>query len=320
MNHFHRVFLPLAALVIFAGSLSAADTLELKQRWIAGKKYYQTMQTVQTSSFSMAGQTLEQAVSTTMEITQAVRLQPDGKSKRMTMKYDRVAMDMSMNGQKVSFDSSKPDAGNDPLGFSKTFGSIAGKELQILLSENDEITGLENYDEFIKMLGSSPVPGMDMSKMFSKESITQMMKGQSLQSLPGHPVKPGDSWPFTTNLELAQMGKVAIAGNYVLKGMGDYKGIPVAEILADAKVSMDFSGGDPSQPGAAQLAQLGMKVEGGTLKGTIHFDPKLGIARNTQMTQDMTMTMKNPTDPSATISVPLKQTVEMTLIKVEDLK
>jgi hypothetical protein len=34
----------------------------------------------------------------------------------------------------------------------------------------------------------------------------------------------------------------------------------------------------------------------------------------------MTMTMKNPTDPSATISVPLKQTVEMTLVKVEDLK
>ena len=63
-----------------------------------------------------------------------------------------------------------------------------------------------------------------------------------------------------------------------------------------------------------------MKVEGGSLKGMIRFDPKLGIARNTQMTQDMTMTMKNPADPSATISVPLKQTVEMTLTKVEDLK
>ena len=316
MNHFHRAFLPVAALVIFAGALSAADTLELKQRWIAGKKYYQTMETVQTSSFSMAGQTLEQAVTTTMEIIQAVRLQPDGKSKRMTMKYDRVAMDMSMNGQKAGFDSSKPDAGNDPLGFSKTMGAIAGKELQILLSENDDITGIENYDEFIKLLGSSPVPGMDMGKMFSKDSIIQMMKGQALQSLPGHPVKPGDSWPFTTSVDLPQMGKVAVTGNYLLKGMADYKGIPVAEILADAKISMDFSGADPSQ----QVAQLGMKVEGGSLKGMIRFDPKLGIARNTQMTQDMTMTMKNPADPSATISVPVKQTVEMTLTKVEDLK
>ena len=52
----------------------------------------------------------------------------------------------------------------------------------------------------------------------------------------------------------------------------------------------------------------------------IRFDPKLGIARNSQMNQDMTMTMKNPADPSATITVPLKQTVEMTLTKVEDLK
>jgi hypothetical protein len=320
MNHFHRLLLPFAALVIFAGTLCAADGIELKQRWIAGKKYSQTMQTVQTSSFSVAGQTMEQSLSTTMEISQAVRPQGDGKGKRMTLKYDRVAMDMSMNGQKMSFDSSKPDAGNDPLGFAKTMGSVAGKELVILLNDKDEITGLENYDEFIKQLGASPVPGMDMAKMFSKESITQMMKGQALQSMPGHPVKPGDSWPFTTNVDLPQLGKVGIAGNYVLKGMGDYNGTPVAEIAADAKISMDLSGADASQPATSQLAQLGMKVEEGSLKGTIQFDPKLGFARDTVMTQEMKMTMKNPTDPSATITIPIKQTVEMKLTKVEDLK
>jgi hypothetical protein len=38
------------------------------------------------------------------------------------------------------------------------------------------------------------------------------------------------------------------------------------------------------------------------------------------MNQEMTMTMKNPTDPSATLTIPMKQTIEMTLTKVEDLK
>jgi hypothetical protein len=30
--------------------------------------------------------------------------------------------------------------------------------------------------------------------------------------------------------------------------------------------------------------------------------------------------MKNPTDPSATITVPIKQTIDMKLTKVEDVK
>jgi len=320
MNHFYRVILPIAALVISHGTLSAADTVELKQRWIAGKMYYQTMQTTQTSSFAVAGQNMEQSVTTTMEISQAVRPQADGKGKRMTLKYERVAMEMSLSGQKMGFDSSKPNEGNDPLGLSKTLGGMVGKDLQILLNEKDEITGIENYDDFIKQLAASPVPGMDMSKMFSKDSITQMMKGQALQSLPNHPVKAGDTWPFTTNVELPQLGKVGIAGTYTLKGMGSFEGNPVAQIDADAKISMDFSGATGAQPGVSQLAQLGMKVENGSLKGTIQFDPKLGVARDTQMTQELTMTMKNPTDPSAKITVPIKQNIEMKLTKIEDVK
>ena len=78
MNHFHRAFLPVAALVIFAGALSAADTLELKQRWIAGKKYYQTTETIQTNSVTIAGESREQSNSTTFEMSAAVRAQGDG--------------------------------------------------------------------------------------------------------------------------------------------------------------------------------------------------------------------------------------------------
>ena len=316
MNSFSRVILPIAALVISSSSLSAADAVELKQRWIVGKKYFQTMQTQQTLTMAIAGQTLEQSMATTMDISQEVRAQADGKGKRMTLKYDRVAMEMSINGTKMNFDSSKPGEGSDPLGLAKVLGSVAGKELNILMNENDEITGFENYDEFMKQLGASPVPGMDMAKMFSKDSIAQMMKGQALQATPGHPVKPGDSWPFTTSMELPQIGKIATAGNYAMKGMAVRDGNQVAEIAADAKLSADSSGANSS----GQLAQLGMKIEGGSLKGTIYFDPKLGFARETDAVQEMKMTMTNPVDPSATINVPIKLTISMKLTKVEDVK
>ena len=61
-----------------------------------------------------------------------------------------------------------------------------------------------------------------MSKMFGKEAVSQMMKGGGLQSMPGHPVKPGDSWPFSTTVELPQIGKVSMKGAYTLKSIGDH--------------------------------------------------------------------------------------------------
>ena len=55
MNCPSRVILPLGALVIFAGSLFAADTIELKDHMFAGKKYYWTERTVQTSAIAIPG-------------------------------------------------------------------------------------------------------------------------------------------------------------------------------------------------------------------------------------------------------------------------
>jgi len=320
MKYLSRILIPAAALIVTSGSsLWAADTVELKQQWLVGKKYYQKTQTTQTSEIAIQGQKIEQSVSTTMELSQAVRQHENGKDKRLTLRYDRVAMDMSMAGQKISFDSSKPGEGNDPIGLGKSLGKIAEKELHILLNDKDQITALENYDEFVKDLGASGVPGMDMSKMFNKEAVSQMMKGTALQTMPGRPIKVGDSWPFSSEIELPQLGKVSVKGNYTLKSIGAHDGVNCAEIASDATIGLDF-GGDPAKQGASGLSQLGMKVEGGSLKGTIWFDPKLGFTRDAQLQQEMTMTMKNPADPSATLSVPIKQTISAKLEKVEDVK
>jgi hypothetical protein len=313
MNCPSRVILPLGALVIFAGSLFADDGIELKERWTVGKKYYQTTQTIQTSTTIIAGQTREKSHSTTMEMSAAVRAQGDGKGKRMTVEINRVAMEMSINGQNINFDSGKPGEGNDPLGVGKTMGSLVGKKLQMLLNEKDEITEFENYDEFIKLLGSS-MPGMDMSKVFSKESMTQMMNVRALHTLPGNPVKPGDRWPFSTKMDLPQLGKGGLTGTYTLKSVADRDGVQVAEIIVDSII--DFGGADSSNPATPQADQRGAKMKKGSIKGTIWFDPKLGFERDSQLTQEMTT--KNPSDPSDTILN--KQTTKTKLTKVEDLE
>jgi hypothetical protein len=318
MKTLTRILLILACV---AAPLAAADLpLEFKQRWIAGKQYFFTTQTSQQSTISFGPQTMEQAMAMTMEMSVKVQAHEDGKRKRLTTTNDRVTMDMTMNEQKMSYDSAKPDAGTDPLGMGKTMGRMIGKELKTLTNEKDEISEIENYDEYMKAITEGGAPaGMDMSKMFSRDGLLQTMKQHSLQSFPDHPVAVGESWPFTYQLKLPQVGSVKIKGTYTYKGLVDRGGVSCAEVQTDGVLAMDLgeaeaAGGNPA------VAALGMKVTNGSLKGPLWFDVKLGMVRDAELVQEMTMSMKNPADPTVEIVVPMKQKITTTLTKVADLK
>ena len=314
MNSFTRFLLPLTALIALATTpLSAADRVELKQRWISGKKYFFSMQMAQQSSFAVGPQKMEQQVATTIEMSVAVHAHEDGQRQRLTLKQDRVAMDMTMNGQKMGFDSAKPTEGTDPLGMGKMMGAVVGKEIKMLTNAAGEVVDIENYDEFVKTLPTSPMPGMDMAKMFSKDMLLQSMKQVALISLPGKPVATGESWPFSKEIEMPQLGKVAVKGPYTFKGLADHAGVRCAEVQTDGAMAIDFAAG----AGGA----MGMKITDGSLKGPVWFDPALGMARESQLTQVMKMSMKNPADPAAPIiEVPMTQTTTTTLTKIEDVK
>jgi hypothetical protein len=315
-----RSLLPVAALALSAASLNAADAVELKQQWLTGKKYHQTMEMAQTSTIAMGPQTMDQKVNMTMEMSTAVTKHDDGSRKRLVVRYDRMAMKMDMNGQQMGFDSAKPE--DDPTGMGKGMGAIVGKELRILASPKDEILEIENYDEFVAA-AAGPGAAM-MGKMFSKDSLTDMVKQGSLKALPPNAVKPGDSWAFDYAMKLPQIGSVGVKGTYTFKGMKPHDGIPSAEITMDATMNIDMSGagaGDKEKdPAAAMIAAMGMKLTSGKMNGTIYFDPALGMARDMQMTQEMEMSMNNPAQPDAKITIPMKQNISMKLTKIEDIK
>ncbi len=302
----------LPVLALYA-EVSFAQSVDLHQRWQAGKKYSQTVETAQQSTIEMAGQKMEQSTTMTIDISIAVRALEDGKRRRMTMTYDRVAMDMSMNGQKMSFDSANP--GTDPLGLGKTLGATIGKELKILLDETGAVVEIENYDSYIEQLGKSPIPGMDFREMQSREALTQMVNQGALLSLPGKPIESGGSWAFDQTLALPKIGKVSTRGTYTFKGMAQRAGATCAELAMEGKLTMDVGG----EAGAA--SPLAVKVTNGAITGTVWFDPQLGVMRESQIQQDMTMSMKNPVDATAPeMTIPMKQAVTLKTTKIEELK
>lgn len=308
-----RLLLP--ALVALCAHSSFAQTVDLQQRWQAGKKYFQTIETQQSSVIEIGPQKMEQATHMTMEVSFAVRPKTDGKTRSMTVTYERVAMDMNVNGQKMGFDSANPSANADPMGLGKSIGSTVGKELIVSLDEKGEVTGIDNYDAYIEQLGKSPVPGMDPKEMHSREALIQMINQGALNALPGKPVAPGATWPYRQDLALPKIGKVTIQGTYGFKGMAAHDGANCAEIETNGKLTMDVSAASP------EGAPMAMKVTDGKIKGTMWFDPQLGVVRESQNQQEMTMSMKNPVDPTAAdLNIPMRQTVTLKTTKIEDLK
>jgi len=320
MKLFSRFATVFAFLLFAAAPVRAVDPIEIKQQWLAGKKYYQTLRTEQRSTFQVGPQKMDQSSTMTVDLTMTVGPKKAGEPKRMTIRYERTAMEINMNGQRMGFDSADPNPGNDPLGLAKTAGATVGKELKVILNDHDQVAEIENYDEFIKNLAPSAMPGFDPSKMFSRDALSQMLQQGSLQALPNKPVAVGETWPFQTDIALPQLGTVGMKGNYTLKAIGDHRGTNCAEIATDGTLSMDLAAASTGAEKGSPLATLGMKVTDGTLKGSIWFDPQLGFARESQLVQEMKISMKNPTDPTATIDVPMKQTIHMELTKVEAAK
>ena len=313
-----RIVFPIALALLAGAPLPAAETFEIQPHWLAGKKYSETIQTDEHSVSGSGPEKMEERTTMTIELTMTVSPRRTGQPKRMTMRYERMAMEVDMNGQKMGYDSANPAAGTDPLEVGKTISATVGQELQVVLDDHDHIVGIENYDDFIKHLAPAATPDFDPAKMFSRQSLIQMLEQGSLQAVPGKPVAVGETWPFGHLLDLPELGKVAVAGSYTLQSVGDHGGALCAEILTDGTLALDMSAS--SAGGASEGDATAMKILDGSIKGPIWFDLKLGIARETELVEEMTIAMKDPTDASVTINVPTTATTKVTLTKIEDVK
>jgi hypothetical protein len=304
-----RLIAALAFALLARAPLPAADLVDIQQHWVAGKKYYQTTRTAVESKFEIGADKMDESSNMTLDLTMTVSPPVTGQPKRMTIRYERAAMQVIINGQKFGFDSADPSTFDDPLGLAKSAGAMVGKELKLVLDENDEVTKIENYDEFVKSVTPAAEAGSDATALISRDSFTEMLKEGGLSAVPGKPIPIGGTWSFHTRNDLAQLGTVSVTGTYTLQGVGDHNGTKCAEISVTGKLSMDL----PSSAVDGDKAAPESKVTDGTLQGTVWFDPQLGIARDTQLVHEMTIS-------TGADRMPMKQTISVTLTKVEDVK
>ncbi len=314
-----RRFLPIA-LMLCCGLPLRAQTLDISQQWAVGKKYFLTTRTAYQSKVVVEGETTEEGMEMTAEMSLAVTPHEDGTRKRMVLRYERIATEVKSNGRKMGFDSAKPKARTDTLGLGKSIGAMVGKNLKLIVDARGEVLEVDNFDELLRQLKGSDLTEPEIRKMFDKDSLNQAVRQGALQALPDKPVAPGDRWPFVKEVKIPQLSKGSIAGTYDFKKMGKRDGVACAEIAVAGTVTADSTEAPKGGASADEATPSQVKITDGAAQGTLWFDPKLGVAREAQLTQKMTISMKNPLDESATLSVPVKQTFTTTLTKVVDLK
>src|SRR5262249_32547811 len=105
--------------------------------------------------------------------------------------FDSIVADFELYGNKVKYDSAKPDEKSDnPIGqfIIDTFRKFKDSKLTITLDKANQIVSVDGVQE-----GTGITP----------DSLKSAHK-QRLNRLPDDPVKPGDKWERTEEMDLGQ--------------------------------------------------------------------------------------------------------------------
>jgi hypothetical protein len=154
------------------------------------------------------------------------------------------------------------------------------------------------------------------AQLFSKDTVKRMMEQSALRSPSGKPIKAGETWPFSNDLAMPGIGKLTVRGYYTFKKMVERDGRKLAEVDAKADIQVEVGGADADK-NATLITQMKMKIEEGTMQGTLFYDPAINFTRDVQLTQNIVLTAQVPDGTQRTLRLPMKQTIQMTLDQFE---
>lgn len=199
--------------------------------------------------------------------------------KKITASISRIAMHINTNGQNVDFDSDKASDTSDVVSntIGKVLGSMKGGQFRFTMNEKGEVGSVTGIQDMMqRALSSIKAPGAvamaaGVGSTFNEENFKQNIQ-QSFGMYPNKPVKPGDSWTSTMNMNNQGM-QMKIDNTYTLESVSGN----IAKVKVSSKIS---SPGANSAMGTA-----------GTMTGLMKFDIPTGLPIDGDLDMNMNMTM-----------------------------
>jgi hypothetical protein len=159
------------------------------------------------------------------------------------------------------------------------------------------------------------------SAFLDKKLFVDALRHKSLDSIPDRPLRPGESWTFSTKIAQGMAGDPGVRGTNTFQGIAPHDGIPCAGIASTASgENLDVAKDGADNEQAREMARRKTTMMSSTLKGMIWLDPALGIVRESVVTEQMIMSLKNADASGTHLSYPVETEFRVKVTKVEDAK
>ncbi len=272
--------LALAGLFTFSGAFAKDEAapasgpeVTLKARLNPGKTY--TVRQVMTSDMELPlGGAGKAHTTIEYEMKMAVGAEGEGGNKNVKVSTGGFKMKMDMGATSMEYDATDP-AKQNPL-LKGMMGQMAEKTFEATFDKNDKIVEEKKGGK-----KAPAAPGM-MGMTLGDEEVRQIMNSLVDHGFPEHPVKPGDKWKHRMDSAMSQMGAFAMEMEYEYVGEAEYDGHPCVELKV-------VGGKAPAAPAKEGAPAPIMELAKAAIDGTVLFDNKEGVARQTEMSMDMTM-------------------------------
>lgn len=211
--------------------------------------------------------------------------------KQISSTITRIAMKINAGNMNMDFDTDKQPDSSDATAnaMGKVLGAMKGAEFKFTMNEKGQVGSVTGINEMIqRMVTSTGADGgavaAGMAGAFNEDNFKQNLQ-QSFAVYPGKPVKAGDSWTSTMDMNNTGM-QMKMDNVYQLESVSGGN----ANVKVNSKIS---------SPSGAQGALSG------TMTGTMKYDVETGVPIDGDLKMDMNITAA-PQSPPMTMEIKMK--------------
>ncbi|MEO6834152.1 MAG: DUF6263 family protein [Chitinophagaceae bacterium] len=270
------IFPVLAIGLAVLSSCGKGEKVDLKLNLQPGSQYLYTMETKMDMTQTAMGQSMKTNNDMTMEFVYDVTA-ADGNNKKITVTYDRIAMQMKSAMANMTYDSRDTTHNTPEL---KMMGYMLHKPFTMLVSDHGEILKVEGLQAIINNMGdSTTAEGAAMRRQLASSFNDSSMKGmmqQSLNFFPDKPVSVGDTWKKSYSMNMSIMA---------VNMDNEYKLTSVSNGIAHLDVSSKLTGGGDIA-GGEEMKNVKVDLKGDQ-KGTMDVEVATGLVVDSKLKQDI---------------------------------
>jgi len=237
------------------------EAVSMHWKFVKDRAFYQKMTTKTDQTMKIMGNDVKQVQNQIFYFSW--KPTSDDKDGRVTLEQEiiGVQMDIEIGGSKISYDSVKDAAANNPLG--DFFKALVGSKFIVTLNTRTlKVENVEGRDEFVKKLvAANPQMRQLLDTILSKDALKEMSE-PTFAVIPTEATAKGKTWTRDTNLDMGPIGKYRNNYKYTYEGPEGAGDKQVQKIKCETNLTYEQPNDAGGQGG------LPFKIKSAALKST----------------------------------------------------